>query len=62
MGKDRPNTEDGKVYDKHGREILTHDIVKVLHFIGARRKKHFMYKQALGVNRIGRDGAIYMNF
>lgn len=30
--------------DKTGREILVGDLVKVFHFVGARRKKHYMYK------------------
>lgn len=37
------------IRDKHGREIMTGDIVKVFHFTGARRKRFFMYKQAMGV-------------
>ena len=36
------------VYDKRGIPIERGDIVKVLHFIGARRKRHYMYKQCLG--------------
>lgn len=35
--------------DKYGREIVIGDIVKVYHFTGARRKRYYMYKQALGV-------------
>jgi hypothetical protein len=30
--------------DKNGREIKEFAVLKVFHFIGARRKKHFMYK------------------
>lgn len=30
--------------DKHGRRVQPGDVVKVFHFIGARRKKHYMYK------------------
>jgi hypothetical protein len=30
--------------DKNGREIMPGDTLKVYHFTGARRKKHFMYK------------------
>lgn len=37
------------VFDKRGISIERGDIVKVLHFIGARRKRHYMYKQCLGV-------------
>lgn len=38
----------GTVYDKRGIPIERGDIVKVFHFIGARRKRHYMYKQCLG--------------
>ncbi len=38
-------------YDKHGIPIERGDIVKVFHFVGARRKRHYMYKQCLGLNR-----------
>lgn len=31
-------------FDKKGREIKEFDLLKVFHFIGARRKKHYMYK------------------
>lgn len=41
-------------YDKRGIPIERGDIVKVFHFIGARRKKHYMYKQALGVVMMGK--------
>lgn len=37
-----------KIYDKHGIPIERGDIVRVFHFIGARRKRHYMYKQSLG--------------
>lgn len=36
------------VRDKTGREIKRGDIVKVYHFTGARRKRYYMYKQAMG--------------
>jgi len=36
----------GEFRDKKGREILDFDVLKVFHFIGARNKKYFMYKQA----------------
>lgn len=38
-------------YDKRGIPIERGDIVKVFHFTGARRKRHYMYKQCLGVSR-----------
>lgn len=34
--------------DKRGIPIERGDIVKVFHFIGARGKRHYMYKQCLG--------------
>ena len=33
-----------KSYDKTGREIMVGDVLKVFHFIGARKKKYYMYK------------------
>lgn len=37
------------IRDKHGREIVGGDIVKVYHYTGSRRKRFYMYKQAIGV-------------
>lgn len=34
------------LYDKNRRPIQDGDILKVFHFIGERRKKHYMYKMA----------------
>lgn len=31
-------------YDKHGREIKEFAVLKVFHFIGQRKKRHYMYK------------------
>jgi hypothetical protein len=31
-------------YDQNGTEIHEFDLLKVFHFIGSRRKKHYMYK------------------
>jgi hypothetical protein len=43
------------LYDKHGREIVQGDILKVYHFTAARRRKrHYMYKQALGTVVLGK--------
>lgn len=36
--------------DKKGIEIEECDILKVFHFIGARKKKHYMYKMAVKWN------------
>jgi len=29
------------------------DVLKVFHFIGARRKRHYMYKQVVGFRQLG---------
>lgn len=39
------------VLDCNGREILPGDTLKVFHFIGARRKRHHMFKYVLSVYR-----------
>jgi hypothetical protein len=36
------------VYDKRGIPIERGDVVRVFHFTGARRKRHYMYKHCLG--------------
>lgn len=33
--------------DARGCEIKPGDVIRVFHFVGARRKRHYMYKQAL---------------
>ena len=44
--------------DKHGRAMKEGDVLKVFHFIGARRKRYFMYKQIVGTRlRGGLNGA-----
>lgn len=40
------------VLDRTGREILPGDTLKVFHFTGARRKRHYMYKYVLSVWRL----------
>ncbi len=35
-------------YDKNGKVIREFDVLKVFHFIGARRKKHYIYKWITG--------------
>ncbi len=42
------------LFDAKGREILRGDILKVFHFIGARNKRYYMYKQALGTEMLGK--------
>lgn len=44
--------------DKHGRQIERGDVLKVYHFTGARRKRHYMYKQVMGTRTLG-SGAEY---
>ncbi|HEU4986842.1 MAG TPA: hypothetical protein VFT89_07235 [Rhizobiaceae bacterium] len=51
-----------RLYDKRGIPIERGDIVKVFHFIGARRKRHYMFKQCLGVGTYRQGGAEYMFF
>ncbi len=36
--------EDCLAFDKNGTRIREFDVLKVFHFVGARRKKHYMYK------------------
>jgi hypothetical protein len=43
------------VLDKHGREIKPGDVLKVWHFIGARRKVHYMYKWVLREEKLGKN-------
>jgi hypothetical protein len=35
------------LFDKRGREIAAGDLLKVFHYVGARGKHQFMYKQAI---------------
>ena len=42
--------------DKNLRPIRVGDVLKVFHFTGARRKKHFMYKQVTRTQWLGGDG------
>jgi len=47
--------------DKNMRPLRVGDVLKVYHFTGARRKKHYMYKQIVGTRWLGgaklRDGS-----
>ncbi len=36
-----------KLRDKNGREIEPGDMLKVFHFVGRNRKRHYLYQQAL---------------
>lgn len=50
------------IFDKHGVPIERGDIVKVFHFVGARGKRHYMYKQCLGTTTLGPRQAAYFKF
>lgn len=53
----------GAIYDKTGRQIMRGDVVKVYHFTAARRRKrHYMYKQALGVRWLPKSDLAVMDF
>jgi hypothetical protein len=47
------------LYDKNRRAIAVGDVLKVFHFVGARRKQHFMYKHVTGQIELGANGAPY---
>jgi hypothetical protein len=49
------------VRDKNGRQIERGDVLKVFHFVGQRKKRHYMYKQAIGTKTLG-SGSEYMMF
>ncbi|MER9768905.1 hypothetical protein NKJ09_22905 [Mesorhizobium sp. M0189] len=51
------------LYDERGIPIEYGDVIKVYHFTGARRKRHYMYKQCLGFKMIGKGYDVpYMKF
>lgn len=52
------------VFDKRGIPIERGDVVKVFHFqeAGKRGKRHYMYKQCLGVNTYPTGHAEYVFF
>ena len=50
------------LYDRTGREIVAGDVVKVFHFTGARRKRHYMYKQAVALRALPKSGLSVMDF
>ena len=39
------------VRDKSGKAVSPGDVLKVFHFVGARRKRHYMFKQAVAYER-----------
>lgn len=42
------------LYDERGVQIAVGDVIKVFHFVGARRKRHYMYKQVMGYKMLGK--------
>lgn len=50
----------GNLLDKNGREIMVGDLLKVYHFTGARKKRHYMYKQVIGIDTLGKTPARYL--
>lgn len=51
------------LYDKRGIPIERGDVVKVYHFTASlRRKRHYMYKQCLGIGTYRQGGAEYLFF
>lgn len=48
------------LYDKNGMIIHVGDVLKVFHFIGSRRKKHYMYKQPIAIVELGQDKNLYL--
>lgn len=51
-----------RLYDRRGTPIERGDVVKVFHFVGARRKCHYMYKQCLGLATYPHGGTEYLFF
>lgn len=50
-----PVTEEKFILDKNSKKIEIGDVLKVFHFVGARRKKFYMYKQVVGMQPFGND-------
>lgn len=48
------------LYDASGRQIMRGDVLKVFHFVGARKKRHYMYKQALETVTLGKSQSPYL--
>lgn len=42
------------LFDQTGRKIEPGNVLRVFHFVGARRKRHYMYKQAVEYVKDGR--------
>lgn len=48
------------IYDKKGRAIEPFDVLKVYHFTGSRRKRHYMYKHVLGIKKFNNPDLEYL--
>ena len=48
------------IYDKNGREIKVGDTLKIFHFVGARRKKYYMYKYVHSVVLLSGGKSAYL--
>ena len=48
------------VIDKNGRDIEVGDVLKVYHFTGRNRRRHYMYKQV--VERVNRSDSTLEHF
>lgn len=46
------NTKTLKIVDRAGNQLLEGDILRWFHFVGARSKKHYMYKKAGAINGV----------
>ncbi|MBY0618440.1 hypothetical protein [Sphingomonas ursincola] len=55
-----PRCETTPPLDCTGRPIMVGDVLKVFHFVGARRKRHFMFKQVVGTKVLGPSGKPYL--
>lgn len=46
------------LYDEKGRPIEQGDILKVFHFVGRNRRRHYMYKQVLDTVMLGKSDPV----
>jgi hypothetical protein len=54
VGAFAPAHGSGFLLDKHGREILVGDVLKIFHFVAAvRHEKRYMYKHVVGREMLG---------
>lgn len=53
-------TGQGMLYDKNRRQIEVGDVLKIFHFIGARKKRYYMYKFVLRRSKFGNSKHDYL--